>query len=497
VKGGLLMPKYHGRVQVELIGERLNTGTLVPPRRRPTPNSPVFTIGNEESRRVLGIEGEFRIGLADGYENLVVNIPQHNKSLFPRHFGVLGTTGSGKSTTVSGMIAKAQKSQKAIVVIDTEGEYTAINEPTDSAQMQEALVRNGFSAGGVENTHLYRLVGRESSNSNHPSSTEFSLRFSALSPFAIQEILDLSVAQTERFFKAYDATKIAMERLKIWPVTEDEKRKRFEVDEFERGWPKMTLQMIYDVVAQIAADVDKGDAEPRLITKQFDDNRNQLRQIIGSVNPPKNIPSWRALQGALGRLVRLRIFDTSSVNPLPYADMLVPGRVNIIDLGDTDSPQINNLVIAEMLRGVQRQQESNYKRAVQGGTSPTSTLVFIEEAHEFLSAQRISKMPVLYQQVSRIAKRGRKRWLGLIFITQLPQHLPDEVIGLINNWVLHKIGDSGVINRLRRSIGGVSDSFWNRLPSLAAGQAIVSCTTFSRPLQVTIDPTACRLLMTE
>lgn len=76
-------------------------------------------------------------------------------------------------------------------------------------------------------------------------------------------------------------------------------------------------------------------------------------------------------------------------------------------------------------------------------------MVFVEEAHEFLSGQRIKDMPVLFQQVARIARRGRKRWLGLVFITQLPQHLPDEVLGLINNWVLHKIGDSHVVSRLR------------------------------------------------
>src|SRR5687767_2553891 len=39
VKGGLLMPAYHGRVQVELIGEKLSGGAVVPPRRRPKPNS--------------------------------------------------------------------------------------------------------------------------------------------------------------------------------------------------------------------------------------------------------------------------------------------------------------------------------------------------------------------------------------------------------------------------------------------------------------------------
>ena len=34
-------------------------------------------------------------------------------------------------------------------------------------------------------------------------------------------------------------------------------------------------------------------------------------------------------------------------------------------------------------------------------------------------------------------------------------------------------------------------------PGLAPGQAIVSFTTFARPLQVSIDPTPCRLLMVE
>ena len=106
-------------------------------------------------------------------------------------------------------------------------------------------------------------------------------------------------------------------------------------------------------------------------------------------------------------------------------------------------------------------------------------------------------MPVLFQQVARIARRGRKRWLGLCFVTQLPQHLPDEVLGLINNYVLHKIADANVISRLRRSIGGVDDGLWNRLPNLAPGQAIVTAASLARPLLVAIDPTPAKLRMIE
>ena len=106
-------------------------------------------------------------------------------------------------------------------------------------------------------------------------------------------------------------------------------------------------------------------------------------------------------------------------------------------------------------------------------------------------------MSNLFEQVARIARRGRKRWLGLIFVTQLPQHLPDEVLGLINSFVLHKINDAAVVSRLKRSIGGVEESLWNKLPNLAQGQAIVSTPSLTRPLLVAMNPTPCKLLMVD
>jgi len=497
VKGGLLMPPYHGRAQVEVIGERLKEGAVVPPRRRPKPNSPVFSLGPEETAEVLRLRGNLRLGLVEGFEDLAVSVPADSKTVFPRHLGILGTTGGGKSTTVSGLVAKAQKQGMAIVLIDTEGEYCAIHEPTEDPVMLQALDRRGLKAGGVEDTHIYHLVGREAANPEHPRLSPFSLRFSELSPYAVQEILELTEAQSERFFKAYDVTKLALEKMGVWPRNDDDRRMLMELDELETGYPEMTLAHLYDVIRDIEAVVDKKTSEPHLETSAFNTNRPTLRQIIGAADLPKNVISWRALLGKLAKIKRLKIFDSPSAPALSYAKMLQPGRISILDLSDTDSPQINNLVIAELLRGVQEQQEESYKAAVAEGRRPTPTLILIEEAHEFLSAQRIQKMQVLFQQVARIARRGRKRWLGLVFITQLPQHLPDEVMGLINNWIMHKVGDAGVVNRLKRSIGGINEGLWQHLSSLAPGQAIVSFTTFARPLQASIDPTPCRLLMVE
>src|SRR5207249_5742328 len=117
-------------------------------------------------------------------------------------------------------------------------------------------------------------------------------------------------------------------------------------------------------------------------------------------------------------------------------------------------------VIADLLRGVQDAQDEGYQRyeklkKANGEVAlPTRTLVIIEEAHEFLSAERIEKMKILFEQVARIAKRGRKRWLGLVFVTQLPQHLPRQIFGLVNSYVLHKITDPQVVSTLRHTVSG-------------------------------------------
>ena len=49
----------------------------------------------------------------------------------------------------------------ATILIDTEGEYCAINEPTDKQEMLQALRRRGIEPRGVDNTHVLHPVGRD------------------------------------------------------------------------------------------------------------------------------------------------------------------------------------------------------------------------------------------------------------------------------------------------------------------------------------------------
>jgi DNA helicase HerA-like ATPase len=500
VRGGIFMPRYHGLVQVELLGELLD-GQIVPPRRRPRPNSPVFVLPRDEKIAALHADGEVRIGVAIGDEDIIVGAPAERKSVLPRHTAVLGTTGAGKSTTIAGMIAQAQRAGFAVILLDTEGEYVLMDEPTDDPVMLAALSRRDLAPGGTT-THLYHLANTKTANPSHPRRQTFGLSFEDLSPYTVAEIVEMSDAQQERFHRAYEIGKQVLRELRIFPRAghpEDDDR-ALDLNDFDEGYPGLTLPRLLDLVMAGAAVADKDTDNFRFMQPEFEEKRarDSILQKIQAAKPSSPV-SWRATYGRLNRFRRMNIFDQPRNQALDHRALLTPGQVSVIDLSDTDSTVLNNIVIADLLRHLQRVQDDAYRawESEAGHARPPKVLIVVEEAHEFLSKDRIAKMPILFEQVARIARRGRKRWLSLVFVTQLPQQLPREVIGLVNNFILHKITDEGVLHTLRQVVAGIDESLWRRAPALAPGQAIVSFTHMARPLLVSVDPAACRLRLIE
>lgn len=496
INGAIFMPNFHGKVQVELLGE-LFDAIMMPPRFRPLPNSPVFVLDKDQTADVLKVKQDpgITLGMAIGHDDIEVKVPSNKKTVLPRHIGILGTTGGGKSTTVSGLMSQFQQNSIATIVIDTEGEYTHVDKPTEDKNMKQLLKKREIDAEGIKRMSVFHLMGRET-RADAPTAIEtFTLNFSSLSPYAAVDILGLNEAQSGRFFKAYDTAKKVLKDLGLYPKKGQESE-ALNIDEFDSGYPDITLTLLIDVAGLILNEIAKDTTS--IIRNEFMKNNEKVNQIIQIIaKTTDNESSWKALLSKLWQLDRTKIFDNKKGKEIPFKELIAPGKLSIIDLSDSDSTLINNIVIANLLKGIQQAQEEAYNRAVQEGKQPTPVSIIIEEAHEFLSKERIGKMSNLFQQVARIARRGRKRWLGLVFVTQLPQHLPDEVLGLINSFILHKVSDANVVSQLKRSIGGVDASLWNRLPNLAPGQAIVSTPSLSRSLLVAIDPSPCKLLMVD
>jgi hypothetical protein len=308
----------------------------------------------------------------------------------------------------------------------------------------------------------------------------------------------LNEPQQERFLRAYDVAKHLLTTLRIYPSNRDEEQEWLDWGELETGYPRLSLPILYDVVRTCAEFVaNSSDDYPfasGLFEEQYDDVTHILRGQLN--NLPGSPASWRRVQGAMGRLLRLKIFDTGDGSLPDFSYMTEPGRISIVDLSGTDSQQVNNLIISQLLSGIWKQQEENY-RLISQGQPLRKVAIVIEEAHEFLSAARIHQMEVLLDQVIRIARRGRKRWLSLVFVSQTPEDVPDQLLGLVNNFVLHKITNANVVKRLKRTVGGLDGGLWDRLPDLEPGIAIVKTGNLVRPLVVSVDPSAHKLTMVE
>jgi uncharacterized protein len=509
VHGAVLTPRFHGLANVDILGMEADAGgktVVIPAKRRPAPNSPVFLLENDRVQQVLGLVVDkqnkpFRLGLMNGTADIEVMIPAAQKSVLPRHLGILGTTGGGKSTTVSGMVVRLAKRGNAVVIFDTEGEYAAMCQPTTDPAMLRALADRKLAAEGAGDTALYVLDGCDPAFDDHPNTKKYKLDFADISIGVLTEVLDIPEAQQSRLSDAYDICKAVMERLEIYPAkgNRQEQQEALEIDELETGWPRMTLDMLIDIVNAAIAATQK-QTTFGIAPLAFGGYEEAVFKAIKEKNIEPNKFSWLGLNKKLWKLRRAKLFASMPWSKIDVKEMLTPGRVSIVDLHDMDAPYLRNIVIAQILRRIQSCQEATYAERQAAGpfAAPVTPVnIFIEEAHEFLSDRRIRQMPNLFEQVVRIARRGRKRHLGLVFITQLPGHLPDEVLGLINNWVLHKIGDANVVQRLRKILSGVDDGTWSSLTNLPSGHALASFTHVTRPVTVSVDPTPCRLLMVD
>ncbi|HEX8203086.1 MAG TPA: helicase HerA-like domain-containing protein, partial [Isosphaeraceae bacterium] len=346
IEGALFTPPYHGWVAMTILGEVVEGGLAVP-LQRPRPNSPVRLLDPLQTRAALRCDGDLRLGRAVGHPDLDVGLRGDEKHHVPRHTLVVGTTGAGKSTALAGLIEKLAASGFCVLVLDVEGEYSAIGEPADSAKILPSLRARGLEPAGVPNTFLLVPTDAEVSHPEHPKIRRFSLQFEHISPFIAAEILQGNEAQTDRFLAAYDA---AGELLTQWGLVPDRAAHQQALrqwDDQEAGYPDLRLAHVLDLAEAVAALAAGEDAiaERYLHDDGFRGHVAALLEKAGAVKKRiGHAASWRKTVGLIASLHRTGLFDRSGqqtaqgkpITSLDYERMVKPGHVLIFDLAGID-----------------------------------------------------------------------------------------------------------------------------------------------------------------
>jgi len=444
-----IVPNYYALARVELLGE-ISGGKLQFTNTRPIPKSPVFELTTDEVQGLVGSGGDMFLGKLIGYEDITVNMDAQSKKVLPRNFGIFGTVGIGKTNTSQVIIEEASANKYAVIVVDIEGEYISMDEP--STELEEKRAKFGLKAEGLKDFFVYYPVAGECKKKK---AIPIDVEFKSMDPYVLAELLNFSDAQYRVFFELIDRL-----REKTEEKEKEKKKGRKEESEavrFLTGAPE----------------------EEEIGFTIADAIRTLYADIIPHLKGPVRSAAY-TLSAKLAMLRRVKIFDQPEVSTFPVDSMLKPGRVSIIDVSGCDD-EVKNIVIAWLLKEV-------FNLKLREPEKTPKTLILIEEAHTFVSREARERMSSTLAMIRTIARRGRKRWLCLGFISQQPAHLPNEIFELCNTRIIHGIKSEHNLEILKATGGDIVEEVWRGVPGLGTGQAIISGPQFNHPIHVDIRP---------
>lgn len=426
---------------VEIQGELRDERTF-DTNNRPSPGSPIHELSAIRVKQMLGLEGDMLLGCLTGRPDLGVGLDSKSKDVLPRNVGIFGTVGSGKSNSVQVLVEEAARAGWAVVVLDLEAEYVDMDQPTTQPRLKDLLASFGRQPQGIADFHVLYPV---SCASDRAGSQPFTLRMADFDSSISAELLQASLAERNALLDC--------------------------IDHFQT---KFHAQVSTNDVERLHQLLDPSPQAKLPYTLQLLRGRSMERST-------KNTDSldYVGLTSKLQQLIHSGAFDQQNLKGLDPKEMLQPGRVNVIDVSIANDT-IKNLVTADLLR-----KAFAYKIA---RAEAPPTLLVIEEAHSFMSRDRVQAMQATLQMLRNVTRRGRKRWLSVAFVSQQPGHLPPEIFELCNTRIVHTLRSMHNLDTLMATTSDVTKELWARCPLLGTGEAIISTPQFHRSVVATIRP---------
>jgi DNA helicase HerA-like ATPase len=428
-------------IQGEIVGGRPRDT-----QSRPAPGAPVFALSTAEVANLHGFAGDMLLGSLSGQDDQTVFLKSKDKGVLPRNLGVFGTVGSGKSNTTQVIIEEASRNGWAVIVVDVEGEYTEMDQPADNTALEERLARFGRRPEGLGD---FQVLFPASCASDRAGAEAFTLRLADFETSVLGEVLQVSLQERNALL---DCIEHLQQRSRTKVATGEAEAFTTLLDASPQAKLPFTLRSLRERAAERSS----------RSTESFD---------------------FAGLAAKLSWLVHAEAFDLVNMRSLDAAGLMVPGRVSVIDVSVANDV-IKNLVTADLLR------KTFALKLTRTDTPPT--LLVIEEAHSFISRERAEAMQATLNMLRNVARRGRKRWLALAFVSQQPGHLPPELFELCNTRIVHTLRSTHNLEALMATTGDVGRELWAKCPLLGPGQAVLSSPQLHRSVVLSVRPAACR-----
>jgi hypothetical protein len=482
---------------VQLIGEGSRQGTFQRGiSQYPTIDDEVHLVTELDLVKIYGKKGEqnhlVKVGHIAGSESIeaLVDI---NK-LVTRHSAIVGTTGSGKSTTVAGLLNALSDAERypssRIVVIDIHGEYgEALKDkanvfkinpdkrniwekglflPFWAMSFDELLtVTFGRITGGPARSIILEKVieYKAASLRENPIDgvTEESLTADSPVPFSLHQLwydlycLDFGTYYSDNGKKPERAN---------WAFEDGKDGKPLLGDPLKGIAPK------FKKVRDIAKDPDK---------------INNLKDRLNINAPLEN----------LGARLRVSRFDfllnpgswcpdtqgkVDSDLPELLSGWIGGGKpISIVDLSGVPMTILND-VVGIFLRVLY--DALFWARKLSQGGRERPLLVIMEEAHLYLNDDL---QGMASSTVKRIVKEGRKYGIGAMIVSQRPSEINSTILSQCGTFFALRLSNSADRSHITGALSDNLEGLTNMLPVLRTGEAIILGEAVSLPMRTLIS----------
>ena len=412
--------------------------------------------------------------------------------LVTRHSAVVGTTGSGKSTTVAGILTALSESSlypsARILVIDIHGEY-------GRALSDRAAV--------------FRINPDKSRGERALHIPYWAMTLDELLPVTLGSIENIG----DRGFVIDRITELKTRALDQWP------RRGVTVDDMsvDSPIPFSIHQLWFDLHNEMRATHFDRPSEPQSRktwalekdgTGKPVHSGDIMKAIPPRFSPPKDnkgddekIRLSRSNLGisrnadALGSKLRDTRFDFL-LRPGPYLpdaagktekdldDLLSEWLgdirpISILDLSGIP-PAIQSEVVGSVLRIVY--DALFWARNLPEGGRERPILIVLEEAHAYLDEKQIASVAV-----RKIAKEGRKYGIGMMLVSQRPAEIDQTILSQCGTIFAMRLSNSIDRSHIKGAASDNLDGLFAMLPVLRTGEAIIVGEAVNLPIRTLID----------
>ncbi|MBF0706718.1 ATP-binding protein (plasmid) [Alkalihalobacillus hwajinpoensis] len=439
----------------------------------PVPTEPAYIVSESDMYKIFNGNGSYNFQFGKLIQNNEINLMIDGNKFFSKHVGVVGSTGSGKSSTVAKLLQKSvgiednmntnKEDQKNshIIIFDIHSEYA-------SAFFLREEEKFNLNILDVNNIKLpYWLMNSEELEDMFIESNE-SNSHNQVSQFRRAVILNKKKYNPDLNDLTYD-TPVYFSMEEVCKYIENLNNEMISKLEGE-NLPKLTngelisdrvsyFEDLYEFVPQSTAKADKASGGPyygefnRFILRLK--NKIEDKRLSFLFQSPKQEDDK---------------FEDIIKQFIGYLDK---SNISIVDLSGIPFEVLS--ITVSLISRVVFDFSFHYSKIRHSDhlLNDVPIMIVCEEAHIYVPNNTSAQYRSSKKSIERIAKEGRKYGLSLMVVSQRPSEVSETIFAQCNNFIALRLTNYNDQNYIRRLLPDTSNGVANILPNLSSGEFIM------------------------